>query len=495
MTGCPVPLSQPMVRAAAVVARDLLRADDRLAGELRTLAAHRTTDRPPGHGILVDDISEISLTGQLAHGVGHQVRARIRAFHGDLVVSNAVPPAGFDDYTRLLGLGSVHWIHPGTGPRVCADALRSADSLGRLVEFATTRTAYVSPYMASDGAWDLVRELSQATGRAVPMVGPTPAACAQANDKARLMTMAATLLGPASVPAFQVASSAGQAAQAMAALADGQHMVAIRLPSAGAGLGLCLVEAAAAAGMSPDQRRQLVAGFAVQTGHRFPDPLLVVRWYPDVSESPSVHLWIPALGQGWPLCDGVLDQHFSDEVASQFGGGSSSVLPRDQQDRVRLISMRLALVLQRIGYLGRCSFDFIMAGPDVSRAEPILVECNGRWGGASVILTLVNRLFARPPRPAFAFGFIVDNRLRKAGFADLTRRLSRYLYSPGKPDGWLIIPHPGSLHDLGRLGCLTVALTSEQARERLTGELPQVLSTILLSLGKRPLGTSDVGAT
>jgi hypothetical protein len=170
MTGCPVLLSQPMARAAAAVVRDLLRADDRLAGELRALAAHRTTDRPPGHGILVDDISEISLTGQLAHGVGHQVRARIRAFHGDLVVSNAVPPAGFDDYTRLLGLGSVQWIHPGTGPRVCADALRSADSLGRLVEFASTRTAYVSPYMASDGAWDLVRELSQATGRAVPMV-------------------------------------------------------------------------------------------------------------------------------------------------------------------------------------------------------------------------------------------------------------------------------------------------------------------------------------
>jgi hypothetical protein len=146
------------------------------------------------------------------------------------------------------------------------------------------------------------------------------------------------------------------------------------------------------------------------------------------------------------------------------------------------MSMRLALVLQRVGYLGRCSFDFIMAGPDVSRAEPILVECNGRWGGASVILTLINRLFARPPRPAFAFGFIVDDRLRMAGFAYLTRRLARYLYSPGKPDGWLIIPHPGSLHDLGRLGFLTVAPTPEQARKRLTEELPRVLSTILLAL-------------
>lgn len=486
-------VSRSMVSAAAAVARDLLRADDRLAGELHGLAAHRTTDRPPGHGILVDDISEISLTGQLAHGAGHQVRARIRAADGDLVLSNTVPPPGFDDYARQLGLGSVHWIHPGAGPRVCADTLRSADSLGRLIEFTTTRTVYVSPYMASDGAWDLVRELSRATGRAVPMVGPTPAACALANDKSRLMTIAATLLGPASVPAFRVASDAGRAARALASLADGRHMVAVRLPAAGAGLGLHLIGASAAAGLSPAQRRQLIAGFTAQTGHRFPDPLLVVRWYPEVAASPSVHLWIPALGQGWPVCEGVLDQHFSDDAASQFGGGSATVLPRDQQDRVRLMSLRLALVLQRIGYLGRCSFDFILAGPDLARSEPILVECNGRWGGASVILTLVSRLFAHPPQPAFAFGFIVDDRLRKAGFADLTRRLGRHLYSPGKPDGWLIIPHPGSLHDLGRLGCLTVAPTPEQARERLTEELPQVLSTILLALSAAAAGRQRCG--
>lgn len=466
-----------MARAAAAVARDLLRGDDRLAGELRSLTAHRSTDRPPGHGIVVDDISEISLTGQLAHGVGHQVRARIRALHGDLVVSNAVPPDGFDDYTRSLGLGSVQWIHPGQGPRVCADALGSADSLRRLIEFVSTRTAYVSPYMASDGAWGLVRELSRATGRAVPMVGPTPAACAMANDKTRFMTMAATLLGPASVPAFRVATDADAAARAMATLADGRHILAIRLPTAGAGLGLRLIGAAAAAGMTPVQRRQLISEFAAQTGHRFPDPLLVVRWHRRVVASPSVHLWVPAWG--WPICEGVLDQHFSDNAASQFGGGRSSILPREQQDRVKLMSMRLALVLQRIGYLGRCSFDFIMVGPDVSGADPVLVECNGRWGGASVILTLVNRLFVGTPRPAFAFGFIIDAKLRKSGFAYLRRRLARYLYSPGNPDGWLLIPHPGSLHDLGRLGCLTIAPTPRQASERLTEELPDVLSTIL----------------
>ncbi len=95
------------------------------------------------------------------------------------------------------------------------------------------------------------------------------------------------------------------------------------------------------------------------------------------------------------------------------------------------------------------------------------------------MLTLINRLFARSPRPAFSFGFLLDDRLRDTDFARIRLNLASQLYSPGNPHGWLVIYHPGSLHDFGRLGCLAVATTPGQANERLAEELPRVLSAIL----------------
>jgi hypothetical protein len=61
-------------------------------------------------------------------------------------------------------------------------------------------------------------------------------------------------------------------------------------------------------------------------------------------------------------------------------------------ERLASEGTQLAVVLQELGYFGRCSFDAVISGSDLDNAELHWIECNGRWGGVSLPMTLANRL-------------------------------------------------------------------------------------------------------
>jgi hypothetical protein len=54
--------------------------------------------------------------------------------------------------------------------------------------------------------------------------------------------------------------------------------------------------------------------------------------------------------------------------------------------------VRLALLFQELGYVGRCSFDAVLAGSDLESAAVHWVDANGRWGGVSIAMMVANRL-------------------------------------------------------------------------------------------------------
>ena len=56
-------------------------------------------------------------------------------------------------------------------------------------------------------------------------------------------------------------------------------------------------------------------------------------------------------------------------------------------------SWLLAVLFQRLGYVGRCSFDLLVVGESLATARAEFLECNGRWGGTSGPMMLMNRLF------------------------------------------------------------------------------------------------------
>ena len=95
---------------------------------------------------------------------------------------------------------------------------------------------------------------------------------------------------------------------------------------------------------------------------------MVTAWEVPVLASPSAQLWIPAPDDGGPVVEGVFDQTVVGEVAA-FGGVAPSALPPNWRNRVATEEVRLGTLLQVLGYFGRCSFDSILIGRDMMRAE------------------------------------------------------------------------------------------------------------------------------
>jgi hypothetical protein len=91
----------------------------------------------------------------------------------------------------------------------------------------------------------------------------------------------------------------------------------------------------------------------------------------------------------------VLEGIFEQLVAGPNGEFIGSV-PATIGDRwavsIGTEALRLATLFQYLGYFGRCSFDAVIAGHNDSSAALHWLECNGRWGGVSVPMTLANRL-------------------------------------------------------------------------------------------------------
>jgi len=128
----------------------------------------------------------------------------------------------------------------------------------------------------------------------------------------------------------------------------------------------------------------------------------------------------------------------------------------------------LGALFQRLGYFGRCSFDAILVGPDLDRALLHWIECNGRWGGVSLPLTLASRLFGDWRRRPFVIQERSDLRGPPQDFADILARLAGHLYvAGGGPVGAVILaPWPletGTGYELMVFDS-DVELASERAR-------------------------------
>ena len=96
--------------------------------------------------------------------------------------------------------------------------------------------------------------------------------------------------------------------------------------------------------------------------------------------TPSVQLWIPPRLQGPPMVEGIFAQALANCVGT-FQGSSKSDLPGSLSQEIVNSSWQLAELFQRLGYVGRCSFDLILVGDNLGSCRPEFIECNGRWGG------------------------------------------------------------------------------------------------------------------
>ncbi len=149
-----------------------------------------------------------------------------------------------------------------------------------------------------------------------------------------------------------------------------------------------------------------------------------------------------------------------------FSGAAPSRLSPAWQERLARQAARIGCLFQELGYFGRCSFDCILVGGDETRAELHWVECNGRWGGVSIPMTLGNRLFGdwtcRPP--------VIIERCDLAWprrtFAEVLDLLGGDLYRPGVRESGTVVLSPGRIEQGSGYELMVLGVTVEAARQQ-----------------------------
>jgi hypothetical protein len=222
------------------------------------------------------------------------------------------------------------------------------------------------------------------------------------------------------------------------------------------------------------------ASFVVGTGGTDPDG--VIRALADRPEnriylveamvaatvSPNVQIHIPS-GDGPITRVGITDQRWERPLVH---GGNLYPSAARLCDAMLEWSVRLGSSLQREGYVGLLSLDFVeYADPATGERRAILVEVSPRVTADTYPLALFERLNAiqrqhgRPESAAFVSGTL-DTRPRR--FADFRRAAQHLLYSPSTGCGAVPV-HVGAL---GRGKCGIVVLgPSRDAVLRASGEL------------------------
>ncbi|MBI3924851.1 MAG: hypothetical protein HY319_04860 [Armatimonadetes bacterium] len=371
------------------LARRLTRAHPELQAP-RFHSRARTGLDPRLPGLVLADCSGVTLSPP---GTAIEHRMMFLADEGDIVVLAAPRAPAFEAYCRrLLGLESVEVVSLRTerGTSLGRRCLYDEELMDRLCERAREAGGLnLKPYMGTPSVWELASALGARARVPIYVAAPPASLALRVNDKTWFSRCSQELLGPHSIPPSRPACGLAELARHVRTLSRaGSHLV-VKLPSSAASAGNLVLDCRALHDLSPGDLFHFLEATLSEGPLAGRFPVLVSIWESPVLASPSVQLWIPLEGE--PVVEGVFSQDLSPRLA-RFLGARPAVLPGNTAFRLAAEASLLATCFQELGYFGRCSFDAILVGRDPSRCDLHWVECNGRWGGTSLPMTLANRL-------------------------------------------------------------------------------------------------------
>ena len=423
-----------------------------------------------------DDVSAIPFLQEISGVEFYQLRARLRACTGDLFAATCPAVPGYAEYNEEhLGLGAPRFVfaEPVESASQIALACEHGEAFQSLEQAARVAGGMtLHPYMGAEPSWRLARKVSEKAQVQVRCIGPRPAICAYTNQKAHVTRAALALLddgvlGGAPVAETRFARDAEGLADALLELAKNHKRVALKMTKCASAMGNGLFES----------ETLLREGRAKAVGHARAflaakewsegDEVLVSAWE-DAWSSPSTQLWIPSPDVGPPVVEGVYEQLLvgPEQV---FLGALPSRLGSVWDERLSEASRRMAHLYQLLGYRGRCSFDFIIAG-DAAH----LVECNGRWGGTSTPMHLVERVWPGP-RPVYRARDVVSEALVGVSFEEVQKRLEGQLYDVRTGQGTFMLYNVGCLAEHGKVDVVALGTNHEDVEEALEERLPRLL--------------------
>ena len=474
-----------LIARAEQLAEDLRTVDPSLrpSDAVTRLAVDQLEDGPTLH---LDDQSSIALLDRIQSSVFQQDRARLRAGTGDFVASCAAPVASFETYCESrLNLGAVSWLHPQplVNPMRVAAACwtdpRVRRTLVRALRAGELR--YLHPGMGSAMIWAVAELLQRASGSKFSVIAPPPVLCARVNDKAWFADVVGRLFGPRAVPRTLQVSNFASLAFAVKSLLPGSHSLVVKIPDSAGGCGnLVLHPDEVASDTIGGIRRRLkerLADLPWQPGER----LLVGTWETCVLAAPSSQLWIPPEASGAPVVEGVFEQH-CESARGEFMGTRPAQLPGEVTAELVERSWLLARLFQRLGYVGRCSFDAILVDDpscDTGPSRLEFIECNGRWGGTSTPMNLVDRLLGGRRNTPYAAEKCSVPGLDCVQFSDVLDLFQDDLFDARSGSGCLVFFGPNRLQATSSIDVIAFGESWAEVQRRARVEVPARLAALV----------------
>ncbi len=376
-------------------------------------------------------------------------RAMLLAGDGDVVALASERNIAFEDYCRhTLGLGRVDVRTPVASDPPAPLTVRCARDPGFLEGMARLarehRGLNLMPYIGNGRAWALARAIAERTNVGIRVAAPPPGLTRCVNDKLWFEARVEDLLGRGALPEVHLANGPALLAYHVKSLARRYASVAVKLPASASSKGILVLETAEVAGRPLMPLREELCGLLTRAGWRGDFPLLVTAWEQPILASPSVQVWVPYPYENMPIIEGVFEQSLAGKECTFVGASPNGVCSAVRQ-QLATETLQLAYLFQSLGYFGRCSFDAIVLDDGRSGTRIHWVECNGRWGGVSIPMTLVNRLLSDLRCRSFAVVQRAHLTARGRPFAEVVRSLGDRLFVAGKREEGVIVLTPGPL--------------------------------------------------
>ncbi len=423
-----------------------------------------------GRWLVIGDASEITLA-KTDEEPAYEYRLSLLARPGDLVVFGGEPNSNFERYrSQFIGFGPVQTVHPRSVPGnplvPLADRCRLDGAVFSQIVEATRREGGLTivPHIGMGSTWRLAGAVAEETGLDVCVMSSPPRLTRRVNDKLWFARLVAQVVGPDALPPTYSAHGLAVLAQRARALAQRADRVVVKVPDSSGGAGnFCLVARDLVDASLMDIRDRIL-GVLRAAGWYDAYPLLVGLWEAPALSSPSVQLWIPALSDGPPVIEGLFEQILEGREGV-FVGSIPAQLPEHWKLRLAAEAMRIATVLQLLGYFGRCSLDTLLIGRNIDSADLHWIECNGRWGGVSIPMTIVNRLKGGPAHSEFVVVQREKESYRPQPFAEAVRALDGLLFRLGERDDGVVLLSPVEIESGRGMQMLACAKTVAEARE------------------------------
>lgn len=422
-----------------------------------------------GPALVIGDHREVALTTPRDAAI-YEYRLSHLAADGDMLLLSDGRNGAFERYREeTLGLGAMEVVSmPASGrdggtPLAlrCLNHAEAFDTVAGSARGAGGLT--ILPYIGMGSAWVLAGAIAERAGVNVRVAAPPPRLTRRVNDKVWFSHRVAEVLGAQAQPRYRSVYGPAALAAHVALLAKRSEKVAVKVPdSAGSAGNICL-ESAAIRGRTPKALRANLRLVLGGMGWRGRFPLLVEVWDTPVLANPSIQTWIPDLRDGPPVLEAMFEQIIAGPEG-EFVGSLPTSLPARWTATIMEQAFRLAVLFQHLGFFGRCSFDAVVAGRDLKNAVLHWIECNGRWGGVSIPMTLVNRLTGNWARQAMVV--VQIGRLGFSGrpFSEVLGQMDASLYRPGMDGRGLIFLSPAGIERGSSINLAAIAQTAKGAR-------------------------------